>query len=220
MRKAFIVLTLWAQSAAAVVVPCANDVVTAEAADPALAAQICSASDAALDHFQSCALPALDPVRITAVTGFERNCVGLYHCGEDWIEVLAPDELEQKRDEFGIFGHIPVARFFDSIVLHEMSHALYFQSPCPVADCVATTEYFAYTQQIDALSEVDFAPIAAQALDMPVRADVINAFILYMAPDKFALEAWVHLSARPDRCAQWRQVLAGEIYFDKPVPHP
>ncbi|MCB1335412.1 MAG: hypothetical protein KDK26_17675 [Roseivivax sp.] len=218
MHRLIAASLLWAGAVSAAEVPCDNAIVTAEAESPELATRICAASDAALAHFASCALPEPKPVRILALNAFERECVGLFHCGEGLIEVLAPDAMEARRNLFGIFQHVPMERFFESVVLHEMSHAVFDGTPCAFAHCVASTEFFAYTQQIAALSDEDRAPIEALAQDMPARKDVLNVFVLYMAPDKFALEAWTYLNAEPDRCTFWQEMLTGEVHFDRALP--
>lgn len=89
----------------------------------------------------------------------------------------------------------------------------------PVPGCMATAEYMAYSYQIESLTPEDRAPImAAEGADKHVPRDMINPFIVMMAPDRFASAAWRHLQQRDDICA-WRQgIMSGTILFDHETP--
>ncbi|MFB9150423.1 hypothetical protein [Roseovarius ramblicola] len=198
---------------------CTAGTVTAVADDPALAQRICRHSETALAAFAACDFPALAAVTITAVTKTERGCLGLYHCGIDRIDVLTPEAMQAMRASDSIFREVPIGPFFASVIRHELSHALYDRTPCPYGDCLATSEYFAYTQQIAGLPEAHRHRIEArQTPDEPGNRASVSAIMLMMNPNRFALNAWTHLSARGDACAYSRQILDGTVLFDRPHP--
>ncbi|MFZ7089869.1 DUF6639 family protein [Primorskyibacter sp. 2E233] len=212
-------VSLWASALGAETFVCDNNIVKVETASPDLAQTVCTHTDTALAQFRSCNLPDPFPLGIEAVNSLENNCLGLFHCGENRIEVLAPDAMTALRLKQSLFNAIPTDRLFASVILHEMAHALYDQTPCPFDDCVATSEYFAYTQQLSGLLPQDLATIENQIdPEHEVSRDSINAMILLMAPDRFTLNAWEHFSQLEDSCSYWRGILHGQIVFDRVHP--
>ncbi len=219
MRFAFLVTFLFSASATdAELAVCDNGVATAQAESAQVTEQICKAVDDALAQFAKCDLPTPVPLTIEAVSSFDAPCVGVFHCGEAKIELLTPDALDAQRQQVGAFSHIPTDRFFASIILHELAHAMFHQAPCLFDTCATSSEYFSYTLQIAALSEKDRAPFEAFRNDGPVAEDGINPMLLFLAPDSFARRAWTHLNQQPDSCAVWHGMLRGENRFDYTLP--
>ncbi|MBS0122874.1 DUF6639 family protein [Thetidibacter halocola] len=222
MRRVF--RSLWTialcvGTAQAAPLACGNGIVTVEATDAALAGAICTRSDETLARFAACDLGAPPPVTVSVVDSIPANCVGVFHCHESRIELLSPDALEARRDDLGLFDGLPPETLIGSILHHELSHALYDGTPCPYASCVASAEYFAYTQQLSALTESQRAPVAARvAPGVPVPKARINPFILFMDPDLFVATAWADFTTRPDPCTHWRAMLDGDVIFDRVHP--
>ncbi|MDU8913095.1 DUF6639 family protein [Aestuariicoccus sp. MJ-SS9] len=199
---------------------CDNGIVQATAENADTAAAICAASDAALAQLGRCDLPMPKaPLSIVTQEDLGDNCVGLFHCGESLIEILPPEKLSEKRSELGLFQALSDERLFESVIQHEIAHAVYDRTPCPIDTCIASSEYFAYVVQIMALTDPERDAVLAD-LDETVQIgrDVINPFVLFMAPDRFALLSWQHISQRGDRCAYLRQVVDGSIVFDREHP--
>ncbi|KUF11557.1 DUF6639 family protein [Pseudoponticoccus marisrubri] len=210
---------LWALPGTASETLCPGIDIRVTTQDVGLAGRTCRAAGAAIETFAACGHSLDTGLSITILDRLDPVCLGLFHCGTDRIEVLSPAAIATTRRPDGIFAHVPAERMFDSIVLHEMTHALYDGTPCPFRHCVATSEYLAYAFQIDALSPEDRAPIAARMdLAQPVKRDAINAMLLMLAPDRFALNAWAHLEQRADRCAWIDGILQGGIVFDHALP--
>ncbi|MHA6324247.1 DUF6639 family protein [Roseivivax sp. CAU 1753] len=219
-RAAVLPLIAVATSLAAEPEPCGDGPVSVSGASPSLRAKVCTAAEQALALFGECGLTVQDPVEIMLTRQINpHGCFGLFHCGEGLIELHVPETMAALRKPDSAFAHVPIARFFDSIVVHELTHALYDVVPCPVAHCMATAEYLAYSYQIESLSPEDRAPFEApDILETTVPRDFINAFIVLMSPDRFAVSAWAHLNQRDDQCA-WRQgIMSGTILFDREVP--
>ncbi len=187
-------------------------------APPAQTERLCRAVQAALPQLAACGLALETPVSITLADSLPGDCLGLYHCGEDRIELVSPEALSGQRRADGVFASLPDDRYFDSIVAHELAHAAHDARPCPSGLCLATSEYLAYNFQILGLTPEDRARVEA-TLDMrsPVSHDAVNAMILLFAPDAFAARAWAHLNQRADPCAYLRHVAAGDFTFDRPA---
>ena len=219
LRLAALALASTTTALGAAPVACDNGLVTVTGGTPEIAARVCAASDGALGLFGQCGQILAEPVEVRLIPETDSGCFGLFHCGESRIDLLVPEAMAEKRRADSIFAHIPIERFFDSIVVHEMSHALYDQVPCPQTYCMATSEYLAYSYQIASLSDADRAPfedIVADAETVP--RDMINSFILMMAPDRFASAAWTHLNQRDDQCAWIEGIFSQVILFDHEAP--
>ena len=188
------------------------------AAPPLHAERLCTAVQAALPNLAACGLALETPVSITLTDRLPGDCLGLYHCGEQRIELLAPDALSETRHADGVFAGLSDDHFFDSVVMHELAHAAHDAQPCPSGLCLATSEYLAYNFQIMGLAAEDRARVEA-ALDMqsPVSHDAVNKVILLFAPNAFAARAWAHLNQRDDPCDYLRHVAAGDFTFDRPA---
>lgn len=205
IRKA---LTLWALGAsvgAAQTLTCpATDGVTVAAPTAAVAEQTCQNLSETYQDFRACDLGTPPPMHIAVVDTLPGHCLGIFHCDDHQIQLLSPKSLEAKRPELNLFGHLPADRLLASVLHHELAHALYEHSPCPYGSCITTSEYFAYSQQIDAPATAGRAPILAQFDPAStVERDAINVMILFMSPDMFVAKVWGHFAARQDRCLWW-----------------
>lgn len=196
---------------------CAAADVRVRYTDPHHADLTCTAVARAVDVFAGCNVPALSrPVRIDLVSTLQDNCIGLYHCGKDHIEILTPPALAAQRSTTGPFAALDTATFFKSVVVHELTHAATDGFPCPFDTCTASVEYVAYAMQVMSLPETARRTFEADA-DMQKRVvvDELNVFILLMAPDVFARKVWAHLAQRPDPCFYIGQILDGKILLDR-----
>ena len=156
------------------------------------------------------------PVRIELVQDLQQGCVGLYHCGEGFIEVLSPAALREIRKQDGAFSHLPVDAYFESIIIHELVHAATENMPCPFDDCVAAKEYVAYVMQIMSLmpdARKEFEEVSG--IDRSVSADELSLLMLLMVPELFAQKVWAHFSQRDAPCDFVEQLLKAEILIDR-----
>lgn len=210
---------LWPATSSAEAQICENALITVKSPDAALLDVMCDASDRALALIDQCELIPPDPITITVADIQPASCLGLFHCGEARIEVLSPDLIEARRSETGVFKHIDASRLFQSVIVHELSHAAMDNTPCPVQNCLATSEYFAYTLQLLDLSKKERATVVGPEPSEPsedrIKHDQINAMILLMAPDIFVGNVWGHVTARGDICTQLRAVQDGIVVFDR-----
>lgn len=211
------ILISMAIPAGAETVSCSRSNFTVDAHDAAIAEMTCEAAEHATMLLERCNLPSLSgPVHIEVVDELQPGCVGLYHCGEDWVEVLAPNSIEAKRDPDGAFGFLSTDEYFRSVVVHELAHAAFDGVPCPFASCVTGNEYVAYNMQVMSLtprSQTRFAEVAG--LDRHISRDELSPAILFMAPDLFAQKAWTHLSQRDDPCGFIGQITDGTVLLDR-----
>ena len=176
----------------------------------------CAAVKHAEALFAQCEMPPLDdPLRIEIVDEMSAGCVALYHCGEGLIEVLEPPLMEKRRSSGDAFAFLAIESYFPSAIVHELSHTLFDDVPCPFESCVSANEYVAYAMQIMSLTPEQQAEFTANSdLDERVSRDELSSVILFMAPSVFARKSWAHLSQRDDPCAYIGQILEGSILLD------
>ena len=181
--------------------------------------RVCRVAGQAAETLAACHLPITREVRIEITREMEENCVGLYHCGKDRVEILHPEALEPLIADSALFSTLATFEYFDSIVFHERGHAAYDDVPCPFDSCTATSEYLAYALQIRALGEALRSRIGLYAVpDEKVSRDRFSAVMVLWAPDRYAVNAWTHLMQRPDPCGYVRGIAAGDILFDTETP--
>lgn len=184
-----------------------------------LARATCTSASRVTAGLAACNVPLDRPIRIELKADFPENCMGLYHCGKDRVEILEPDTMQRRRAPESALAFVPIDSFYVSVLAHELSHAAFDASPCPFESCLTASEYVAYTMQIMSLPERYRFRFEA-GLDMTTRVsrDSLNPVILFMAPDTFMRRAWVHLNQRPDACAYIGDVMQGRVRMDHPRP--
>jgi hypothetical protein len=180
---------------------------------------ICGLADRVRAQLATCNLTVPEPLSIAIVPELAENCVGLYHCGENRIDLLPPAEYAelQAAGDLEAFQPISPEAIFESLMRHEMAHAALADTPCPYDSCLVTQEYVAYTMQIRFLPEGDRATYTAEAPGPgTVGPDMLHPIILMMAPDLFAHRAWRHLLDQDEPCEFIGRIARGEITLDIP----
>lgn len=188
----------------------------------ALAQRACDTARRSQALFASCNVPPIShPVHVDITTKIESDCYATFHCGEDRIEILPPRSMAQLRTSDDLFGFLSDERYFDSVLTHELAHAVFDRVACSYGTCRATTEYLAYTMQILSLTPAQreiFEQRAGFDPDRPTDNATVNVMILAMAPDVFASRVWAHVNARGDICGAIGRVTSGELIFDGDWP--
>ncbi len=181
------------------------------------AEKVCEAVEAAQPLFNNCNLPGTPPgLRIDVVEDLQQSCVAVYHCGEKWIEILAPGAMQERRLPGSAFAALDIENYFRSVVIHELAHVMLDDMDCPFEACVAASEYGAYVLQVMSLSPEQQKAFEERAkLNRKISRDELNAMYLFLAPNKFAQKAWAHASQRDDPCGFLGQVVDGTVLLDR-----
>ena len=186
--------------------------------EPELGNRICSAAERAVEQLSDCGIHQTEPLMIEVVEGeiFLKgtSCLGIYHCGQALIQLVAPDTVEAALGDDHTFAEIPSSEFYDSIVVHEITHALVHQTRQGSLSSVVATEYLAYAMQIEFLSEETRTKfISNHPVTEPVTPDALNEVILAFSPAIFSIKAWKHFSQPENGCAFVRRLLNDEHEF-------
>ncbi|MDP5366115.1 MAG: hypothetical protein NWT12_07465 [Paracoccaceae bacterium] len=201
---------------------CENAQTQVTGADPDLAGHVCKVVDRALEQLAQCHLAQKDPLTINIVDGFSDDrpgCVGIFDCANDRIEILQPEVMGKSLEDNRRFSRLPLMSLFDSVVAHELTHALVYQNLGEDSGSWAQNEYMAYAMQMAFLSSEDRALfMQGFTTDRPGSLAGINILIMLMAPDAFAAEVWLHFSAKGNGCDFMGQLLSGEKAIGRVSP--
>lgn len=114
-----------------------------------------------------------------------------------------------------MFEAIPDGPCWQSVPVHELTHAAYDHVPCPFEDCVATSESAADATQVRSRPD-DLRPLFGEdlAIRSEATAQTVSKMILSMSPNHFAKISWLHFQAQDVPSDDMRSIMAGERYFD------
>ncbi|MCZ4262556.1 hypothetical protein O4G76_17090 [Limimaricola sp. G21655-S1] len=179
-------------------------------------ARICRIATREIPKLAACNVAVPEGVTLRFVDTLPEGCMGIFHCGEALIRLLSPELMAKRRDPDRAFASVPDEPYFDSVVVHELTHAAYDSAECPFVDCPATAEYAAYAMQIRSLpTEAREAFEATSAFDHRVSRDELSAMYHAFAPDRFAQKTWLHFTQRDDGCQLIGRIMGGAAFFDR-----
>ncbi|MDJ0638178.1 MAG: hypothetical protein QNJ20_05035 [Paracoccaceae bacterium] len=197
---------------------CADPLFRVEAETPDLIARTCESAAAGRRELLSCGITLDTPIEITVVDEIEGTlnpCLGVYHCGENQITLLSPKAMARARLPDSAFAGVSELPFWNSVMVHELTHAAYDKVKCPFSSCVASSEYAAYAMQVRSLPPEEQERFGKEVtLKSKPSSAGFSAMIYFMAPDRFAKSAWLHFQSRPDPCGYLSFIMNGDIFFD------
>lgn len=200
---------------------CPSVPVTVSTSDASLSQRICDAADKTVALVAECGLEPSEAIRIEVFDGINRenpNCAGIFHCSESSIGLVAPTYLAQALGADHPFMEIPRSAFYDSLVAHEMAHALAYQTRGAPLEGAAGSEYIAYAIQLWSMpADVRSAFLARHPITEPVTLEALNEVILAFSPAHFAALAWAHFEAPENGCRFIQRLLKGEATLSIPM---
>ncbi|WP_068115334.1 DUF6639 family protein [Tropicimonas marinistellae] len=198
---------------------CDTPLVTVETADGDLHRRLCEIVASALPRLEECQLKLVSAVSIGFADSLhlgspDQICFGNYHQRTDRIELLKPPAFERFHNRSEVWAAIPVTEHFDSIVVHELTHALVDQTAPATQSCTADQEYIAYAMQVASLSDSSRTTLINRVgVSTPTSDDEINSVILGLSPAAFAVNSWLHFSQPENGCDVVRKIIRGETTF-------
>lgn len=215
-----IALSLAAVAGRAETVACDGGGLAVTAPETALAERVCSVAVAARERMEVCDLRQSQPISIiiqkgVVVDAFE--CLGAFHCDTNEIELIHPQALAENVPASRTYAGLSPMAVFDSLVVHEMAHALLEQTLGEREVGVAAHEYVAYAMQLSSLSPEDRAIFTAQySAQASGTSDGLNAIVMMFAPGAFATSAWMHFTEPGNGCAFVEDLIEGRAILDLP----
>lgn len=197
---------------------CTAEKVTVTADDEILAQRVCSVVSRASPQLEACHLGQLPAIEIAVVKHMpilHSNCFGIYDCDNQQIKILEPTYISLAVDPDNAFLELAPDMLFDSVLVHELTHAYTNQSATNTSLSVASSEYIAYAMQLEFLPASERQKILdAHKFFEPVEPEGLNGFILMMAPSFFAAKAWRHFNYSGNGCEFVMDIIDGEVDLD------
>ncbi len=140
------------------------------------------------------------------------ECMGTYDPKTETIRIYDPVTLTKLVLEETFLGRLPTKELFESLIVHELSHAFLRQTAGENGRCLVDHEYTAYAMQLTWIDAQE--PVAVDRLlgDIEDRdASYLNDFIALAAPDLFAKAVWAHFNASQNGCDFIRRLVTGEV---------
>ena len=130
------------------------------------------------------------------------------------IGLLPPSDLVTVLNSESAYREIEADRLFDSIVVHELAHAFFSNTPCGLETCLAGHEYISFALQFWSLEAHDrYAIIEALPSSSLVGLEWFTNERLMEAPEVFAANAWLHFSQPGFGCTFVSKIVAGDAVF-------
>ena len=194
--------------------PCEMSLVSVDTSDERLHERVCEAVESAVPILERCQLTLKRPILISFSNELEsadQVCFGLFHHGESQIELLYPEIFAEAHEQSAVWIAIPVDEHFNSIVIHELTHAYVDQAVTEGPTDSADWEYIAYAMQIESLSaSTRDGFIANVGVTDPVAVEELGSMMLGFSPARFAAKSWLHFVAPENGCDFVGNILRGE----------
>lgn len=196
-------------------IECPGGQVSVDGAGPKLGNRICTVTAAFRATFAECGLQPVGPVTVQVVDVVDPqtpNCAARFNCDTGTLSVLSPRALSRVAEFDTPFATIPADALFDSLLWHELVHALLNANTSETVSRVSQ-EYLAYAVQIGALPEALRETFLADTpVERPATAS-INMMVLRFVPAYFAAASWEYFIRQDDICGAAWQVLERRTPF-------
>lgn len=194
---------------------CTSEKITVIADEEIIAQRVCSVISRASTQLEACHLGQLPAVEITVVKQMpvlHSNCFGIYDCDNQQIKILDPAYISLDADPDNAFLELAPDMLFDSVIVHELTHAYTSQSASNTSLSLAASEYIAYAMQLEFLPAIERQKVLdAHEFLEPVEPEGLNGFILMTAPSVFAAKAWRHFNYAENGCGFVLDIIDGEV---------
>lgn len=196
-------------------VTCPDQMFSVETSEPDMVEHICTVASAAVERLAACHIPQRDVVKLHIVDRIvfaAIPCLGIYKRAEKTLEITSPDQFSALIDPDHVYAQIPILELFDSLIFHELTHALLDQWPGGDKQCYTNHEYMANSMQMEALSPASRQIIIRTAGGYSeISIEQLNEFVALADPITFAAWSWLHFSEPQNGCDFFGKLTTGEI---------
>ncbi len=208
------ILTL-AWSMPGVAAQCDNEIVRVFAPTSELVSRVCTVVERAETRLESCALRQSRALVIRVSDSPNQfELMGHFGTKNNEIGLLSPNDLAAVLSSNSAYREIDMEQLFDSIVVHELAHAFFANTPCGIETCLAGHEYISFALQFWSLEEQSReAIISALPTSSVVGIEWFTDERLTESPEVFAANAWLHFSQPGFGCGFIKAIVAGDAVF-------
>ena len=186
------------------------------------AKRLCKPASWALDQMDHCGFAIKEKLTVEVVEDlrhpFGTPVVGKSDSAEFSVQVASPSQCRQLAREEIALAEVDFHALYESIVVHEVIHAVLWQQPDHTQNesiSEIAAEYVAYAFQLLSLPEADRQNLLTAFPRAPPRdLGPFNFMALQLSPLRFATNAYRHLMSVDDRCELLRKIVTGEVEFD------
>ena len=205
--------------AGADLIQCSNSNVVVEGANREDRDYTCQAAAAALGFLKDNGLNVDWPVKVHFSTNLpietDSNAAGCYDLDHDLITVISLSECYASGRTRTLF-YEPLDRDINnSVIAHEVAHAIALKNFVGKKTSRAALEYIAYVTQLSTLPQPVRDRILRKYTKMIFENTVqINSIFLMVNPAKFAVGSYRHFRQPENGSAFWQYLLTEEIELD------
>ncbi len=193
---------------------CAQGDLTVFAVDRGLAGHVCDLAADVDPMLSSCGLPAGGPLTLYVVERINaevEHCLGVYVCETEEIAVVSPATLADDDTLPRRYRTMAPETLFDSLVVHELTHARLSAALGERRISRVSHEYIAQAMQIAALPELARKDFLAGVPAGNIDVSMLNEVTMLMGPDVFAGLVWRHFEGPENGCDFIRSLMEGEV---------
>jgi hypothetical protein len=180
-----------------------------------LAPRVCDVAAETEAVFAGLGLTLSEPVEVVLtdrISNAPDSCVALYDSETRRLEILTIECLSDGHGGLGSFHDLSPEVFFDSLIVHELTHAYLHQTGADLGR--SAHEYLAYALQLDSLPPESRSMILDRTtLRSTIDIDDFDELLLAFHPLRYAAMAWRHFNAQSDRAAVVAAIVSGETQF-------
>lgn len=196
---------------------CGNGAFTIETPSQSLGTQLCGDLLDARDLLLSCGLEQTRPISIKVVGEISHpigKCLSYFECGFDVISITAPEKFGDILSPYDPYALLPPEVLLESLVTHELAHALVTQSADARDIDIVDQEYIAAALELENMDATwREVLIGAAPVSLPPKPDLIDIMIYGLAPRKFATNAWQHFHLTENGCSLVARIVEGRFSF-------
>ena len=199
-------------------VSCESALATVSAPNRMLADSVCATFEETQSLLGQCELEVSKSINIEvfdALPSVSNACFGFYEYDTNRISLRSPDSIATVIEQSTLYEGLDPKTVFDSIVVHEVSHAAFAQTAFDDAACLANHEYVAYVMQMWSLPP----SIRSEIVDRfgqvePVAPQRLSEIVAVMAPAQFAALAWQHFNEDGHGCDFVQDLVIGRASLE------
>jgi hypothetical protein len=196
---------------------CEGVPVNVHAALPPEGSSICRSAAHIVRRLQRCGIEATSPLKIEVVQELNANegrALGCFDRSSGTIRLLSQDRCAERLRTDDVRRDLDAADYFQSVVVHEVAHAILMQHAGATSLRRIAHEYLAYALQIDSLAQNTRETFLKRLRERgALRIALPNEILLMMDPSIFAAMAYLHFKSSQDQCATIWSVLRGDVIF-------
>jgi len=185
------------------------------------ATPVCIAAMRALTFLHNCGISQKRPLEIDLVQRvthpFGGKAIATFDKSRGRIEILSTEMMQKLLRKDSTYSRMPVADVFDSIVTHEVTHAIWAGHLGERRLPHAAHEYAAYAVQIATMPEMRRERFLSSFADNRGGDDLsaFNEGYLALAPLAFGAAAYRHMTRTSRPCEVLGAIATGKLRFPK-----